>query len=116
MELKHIRLVKKQLADFEAGVFDVQKFIVVYNTMCKYHARKEHKLDDLTNDELVIFVTGGTLNFGRSLIDSYENAVAHMEHGGSAETGRKNIISRFGSRHPNEEDGGMLKAVVSMYS
>ena len=57
---------------------DEKDLIEKYNAICSRHLPLKHKLPDLSDNELFVWITAKTLDYGRSLLDSIENAELHM--------------------------------------
>jgi len=59
-----------------------------YYAIRKKALKNNYDLNNLTDDELLIFIATKTYDYGRSLKDSLENAKFHMKD-------RKSAIERF---------------------
>ncbi len=64
---------------------DLTEVISTYNNICTKHKNNNNTLQDLTDRELAIWITGQTLNYGRDLKDSIDNALCHIEDRAKAE-------------------------------
>ncbi len=73
---------------------DLKEVILTYNNICIKHKKNNTTLKDLTDRELVIWIAGQTLNYGRSLKNSIDNALCHIED-------RAKVEKLFGYRHNN---------------
>ena len=73
-----------QLA-IEVKTMQDNELIKEYNELAIKHRKLKSKLSDLTERELLIYITAKTYNYGRSIQDSFENATYHMKDRKKAE-------------------------------
>ena len=55
-----------------------EELITAFNDIADKHKALGSTLEDLTDNELYVFIAGKTLDFGRSLAASLENAALHL--------------------------------------
>jgi len=79
--LKNAPKVNLLSQENEMNITSRNELINKYNEVCKKHLSLNHTLENLSDNELFIYVAGKTLDYGRTWEDSLENAKCSLSIG-----------------------------------